>query len=618
MDMITEPSLVGDIDKWNDLTLFSHDKNVMTRLLHLTNINNNKKKLMSNLTICTHNIITRLRLKRLNLFKSFLIFVFLLLSANTLFSQSLGDYRSVNTGSWTTLTTWQYYNGSAWVSATSYPGQNSGTNDVSIEGGDTVTLSSSISNSFNSLTIGDGTGAGETLTIGATSSLNTLLLTIESDGLMNWTSNVTFSLPVGASIVIATGGDLDGSPCSAAKRIVIGTVIISTCNGGAGAIYDFDDLISAGGYTDSISDLSLTKTLTYGVFSSSTVVFTITVTNNGPDDATGITVNDDLPNGYSYVSHTGGTYSSGTGIWDIGSLANGSSETLEITATIIYGFFNNYTNVAEIETSDNNDLDSTPGNGVDTEDDYDEVTASIVSLGISKSVNNASPCVDEDVIFTVQVTNTLFQAEGVEVTDLLPNGYNFESYTSTSGSYNDGSGIWDVGTVNSFGGSQSLYITASVNASGSFTNNASITDSDGYDISSGNNSASESVIVNAFPTAATISSIGPICPGGDAVFTISGDAGDFVTYSGASSGTATIGAGGTVDVTIVGVISNTTLNLTNVNDGSCDLALTGVNATVIVEDTINPTASNPAPIDVQCAVDVPASDITVVTDEADN
>ena len=40
--------------------------------------------------------------------------------------------------------------------------------------------------------------------------------------------------------------------------------------------------------------------------------------------------------------------------------------------------------------------------------------------------------------------------------------------------------------------------------------------------------------------------------------------------------------------------------------------------TITVDDNTPPTASNPAPINVDCAGDVPAPDITVVTDEADN
>ncbi|UKN01503.1 PKD domain-containing protein [Paracrocinitomix mangrovi] len=43
-----------------------------------------------------------------------------------------------------------------------------------------------------------------------------------------------------------------------------------------------------------------------------------------------------------------------------------------------------------------------------------------------------------------------------------------------------------------------------------------------------------------------------------------------------------------------------------------------VTQTIIVNDITAPTASNPAPITVSCASDVPVADITVVTDEADN
>ncbi len=43
-----------------------------------------------------------------------------------------------------------------------------------------------------------------------------------------------------------------------------------------------------------------------------------------------------------------------------------------------------------------------------------------------------------------------------------------------------------------------------------------------------------------------------------------------------------------------------------------------VTQTITVDDTTNPTASNPAPITIQCIADVPASNTTVVTDEADN
>jgi type IV secretory pathway VirB3-like protein len=43
---------------------------------------------------------------------------FLHFSAN---AQSTGDYQSAASGTWNTATTWQIYNGSAWVAATVAP-----------------------------------------------------------------------------------------------------------------------------------------------------------------------------------------------------------------------------------------------------------------------------------------------------------------------------------------------------------------------------------------------------------------------------------------------------------------------------------------------------------------
>src|SRR5258708_15751163 len=68
------------------------------------------------------------------------------------------------------------------------------------------------------------------------------------------------------------------------------------------------------------------------------VVFTITVTNNGPNNATSVVVNDFLPAGLTYVSDDGaGAYSSATGLWTIpGTINNGSSATLHIPAPVAF------------------------------------------------------------------------------------------------------------------------------------------------------------------------------------------------------------------------------------------------------------------------------------------
>ena len=60
------------------------------------------------------------------------------------------------------------------------------------------------------------------------------------------------------------------------------------------------------------------------------MVFTITLDNAGPDGATGIVVRDLLPAGLTFVSSTPsqGSYTSGTGLWNVGAVNSGGSATL--------------------------------------------------------------------------------------------------------------------------------------------------------------------------------------------------------------------------------------------------------------------------------------------------
>ena len=73
------------------------------------------------------------------------------------------------------------------------------------------------------------------------------------------------------------------------------------------------------------ADLGITKTVDNATpAAGGTVVFTLTVTNHGPNNATGVVVNDPLPDGLTYVSDDGaGAYDPvDTGLWTVGALAN--------------------------------------------------------------------------------------------------------------------------------------------------------------------------------------------------------------------------------------------------------------------------------------------------------
>jgi uncharacterized repeat protein (TIGR01451 family) len=84
-------------------------------------------------------------------------------------------------------------------------------------------------------------------------------------------------------------------------------------------------------------DVSLTKTASAtDVVTGDTVTYTLTVSNAGPDTATGVEVTDQLPAGVTYSTHNAsqGTFTSGTGIWAVGDLANGANATLTIDVTV--------------------------------------------------------------------------------------------------------------------------------------------------------------------------------------------------------------------------------------------------------------------------------------------
>jgi LPXTG-site transpeptidase (sortase) family protein len=123
------------------------------------------------------------------------------------------------------------------------------------------------------------------------------------------------------------------------------------------------------------ADLSLDKSVSNSTpLVATNIDFTLSVTNSGPDTATGVQVMDVIPSGFSYVSHSAsqGTYASGTGVWSVGTLVINQTETLTITVTV--NISGSYTNYAEITASDVVDPDSTPNNGSTDEDDDDSVT----------------------------------------------------------------------------------------------------------------------------------------------------------------------------------------------------------------------------------------------------
>lgn len=234
--------------------------------------------------------------------KSFFIFLIVLLFSFEGFSQTTGDYRSAGTGNWTTLASWEYYNGSAWVTPTTtqgYPGQISSpakptTGAVLIQAGHAITMgtSSLSTSSIGSLTI-NGTLNLSAGSSGSTFSINTPLLVV-TPGLtpyaqINFDNKVTLNLPANVSMQVSTGGlptPGDGT-CTANIQISIGSTPYAYCTGNGQATH-FDDIMANGGYNilDAVTATSVcnsgtstisasvkptpTESTTYNLYSSST------------------------------------------------------------------------------------------------------------------------------------------------------------------------------------------------------------------------------------------------------------------------------------------------------------------------------------------------------------
>ena len=125
------------------------------------------------------------------------------------------------------------------------------------------------------------------------------------------------------------------------------------------------------------------------------VMFTITVINKGPSDATGVKVEDVVwPGNLSWSSDdSGGDYDKDTRIWTVGDLDASGSATLHITATV--NAEGSFENIAEVSACDQDDTDSTPNNyPPNIEDDTGTATGDAYPTAVTLSSFTARSSVD--------------------------------------------------------------------------------------------------------------------------------------------------------------------------------------------------------------------------------
>jgi len=235
-------------------------------------------------------------------------------------------------------------------------------------------------------------------------------------------------------------------------------------------------------------DLSIVKTVSNSTPAvGENVTFTLSASNASAASASAVLVNDLLPAGYAYVSDNGaGAYVSATGVWTIGTLAGGSTVTLDIVVTVLAA--GPYANTATIASASS---DPTPANNTSTSTPI-PVQNPLADLSIEKTSSNLAPQVGSTVTFTISVSNAgPAMATGVTVQDALPAGYTYVSDTG-AGAYNNATGVWAIGTLGN-GASATLQIVATVLPTGSYANTATVSATT-TDPTPGNNSSTSTPV----------------------------------------------------------------------------------------------------------------------------
>lgn len=274
---------------------------------------------------------------------------------------------------------------------------------------------------------------------------------------------------------------------------------------------------------DADTDLSITKADSLDpVDAGAPLSYTLDVTNQGPADASNVSVVDTLPAGVTFQSASGPGWTcseaAGTVTCDLAALSFGetSTVTIQVLAPATAGTFSNSVTVAADEA------DSDPSDNTATEDT--SVVGS-ADLAITKSDSPDPVTVGASLTYTLDVTNAgPSTASSVQVTDPIPVGTTFVSATPSAGSCGFAGGIvtCDLGTVAN-GGAESVVVvvTPQPGSEGTILNVATVS-SAVPDPDSVNNTASESTTINpsAGLSVTKIDVADPVTIGDDILYSI--------------------------------------------------------------------------------------------------
>ena len=262
------------------------------------------------------------------------------------------------------------------------------------------------------------------------------------------------------------------------------------------------------------SDLALTKsTLSTAAAQGSTITYTISTTNNGPDAAAAVTVTDVLPASLLFQSitvpagwscTTPAVGANGTITCSAATLANGATASFTLVTTVAPNATGAISNTA---TTGSANADPTPGNSSGASGAV--AIAGNADLGVTKTTVATSVAPGAALSYTITVTNGGPEpAASVTMSDTLPASLLFQSIAAPAGWSCTTPAVGATGTItctaatlaNGALATFTLNTTVASNATGTVTNSASASHS-GPDGSGSNNSGSSSPTPVTAPSA---------------------------------------------------------------------------------------------------------------------
>ena len=370
----------------------------------------------------------------------------------------------------------------------------------------TITITNDGPNDASAAGFSDNLPAGTTFVSVTPTSGPTLICSTPAVGANGNVTCTAATFPAGMSATIDLVVHIDPQTPGGTVITNKATTVSQTADpNGENNSSSFATTINGGNF----ADVAIVKTGPAGAAPDTDVTYTITLTNDGPNDATSVSLTDVLPNSVppglpmtfvSFTQDSGPTFTCSPGAattCTLASFPNGSTATFTLVGHVPSGSTGRtYSNVATV-TSDNDPNSENDSSGT-------ALTVASADVGVFKSAPpTAIAGTTFDYVVTLSNTAGPDAAIDASFSDTLPTGISFVSLTQNTGpAANCGGGPIVACTVPVLNVGQSAQFTITVQAAptianGTVVSNTATATSSSADPNSNNNTSSANTTINA-------------------------------------------------------------------------------------------------------------------------